>query len=316
MDQFVDENDDSETSGQARPNVVLELGMAIALYPQRTLLVSMGRLRSISDLGGIYQTRLDNSAAKRQFLHDRLRDCGCDVHMQGRWKEAGDFAGALSTLRDSSLAKPLPSPVPGASVANEDAVGFIVTPDTTGEDKPGILDILADGESAFERVVNVLEQASLIMTDTTALAVASTAELEAVDAKNAGLRARLAVVVRHTQALTPLADRFDELSQTYIAEWRDIQSAIEYLVQQIESTQEARDAAVETKFPSSVSMFVSSVVEGADKLSELASTLEETGALAKVLRPVTTRMATAARRWAQPVPVAKDWQARLARLGL
>jgi predicted nucleotide-binding protein len=324
MDQFVHEHDEPESSGQARPNVVLELGMAIALYPQRTLLVRMGRLRTISDIEGMFQTRLDNSPAKRQYLHDRLRDCGCDVTLQGRWKEAGDFAAALGTLRDS------PTPISAQpsdstnSLDVDDLAGFMVSSESAVagaspaviDDKPGFMDVLADGEGAFERVVRVIEEASEVMKESAALAVASTTEIQEVDAQNKGLRARLAVIARHAEALAPLADRFEDLSQTYLAEWRDIQSAIEYLVREMETNPEAREAAIQTNFPANLAMFAASVVEGAEKTGELAATLERNGQASKILRPATNRMATAARRIAEPAPIAADWQARLERLAI
>jgi predicted nucleotide-binding protein len=324
MDQFVREKEELESSGQARPNVVLELGMAIALYPQRTLLVRMGRLRTISDIEGMFQTRLDNSAAKRQYLHDRLRDCGCDVTLQGRWKEAGDFAAALGTLASPSTpnaTQPFDAIQP--SDAN-DLAGFVVAPDAviaarsvvSAEDKPGFMDVLADGEGAFERVVKVLEEAGQVMNESAAVAVASTAELQAVDAQKSGLRARLAVIARHAEALTPLADRYEDLSQTYIAEWRDIQSAIEYLVGEIEANPEAREAAIETKFPAILATFATSIVDGAKTNSELAAVLEKNGQASKILRPVTSRMAAAARRWAEPLSIATNWKSRVERLGL
>jgi hypothetical protein len=202
------------------------------------------------------------------------------------------------------------------TVHTDGMVGFMVPTDLIDE-KPGFMDILADGEGAFERVLKVIDEANQIMNETTAIAVASTAELNAVDAQSApSLRSRLGVVARHSEALKPFADRFDELSQTYIAEWRDIQSAIEYLVREIEKSQDAREAAVKTNFPGSVSTFSQSVVQAAAQLGELAKTLDKNGESSRILRPVTNRMATALRRWAEPVPVAKDWQVRLDRLGI
>ncbi len=38
--------------GQARPNVLVELGMTLMAYPQRTIIVEMGFLRPVSDLSG------------------------------------------------------------------------------------------------------------------------------------------------------------------------------------------------------------------------------------------------------------------------
>ncbi len=38
---------------QARPNVLLELGMALAVKPDQTLLVYLGEQRPVTDLGDV-----------------------------------------------------------------------------------------------------------------------------------------------------------------------------------------------------------------------------------------------------------------------
>ncbi len=84
---------DDEHGLQARPNVYLEAGMALALHPQRTVLVEVGLTRPVSDLAGLHTIRLDNSAPRRQALADRLRTAGCPVDIEGNrdWYEAGNF---------------------------------------------------------------------------------------------------------------------------------------------------------------------------------------------------------------------------------
>jgi predicted nucleotide-binding protein len=77
---------------QARPNVLLEAGMAMGRDPARTVLVELGRTRGLSDLTGRYFIDMDNSAARRQELAERLRDAGCDVEMSGSdWLVSGQF---------------------------------------------------------------------------------------------------------------------------------------------------------------------------------------------------------------------------------
>ena len=59
---------------QARPNVIFEAGIAMALTGQeRTILVQVGPLRSFSDIDGINFVALDNSPAKRKALAARKR---------------------------------------------------------------------------------------------------------------------------------------------------------------------------------------------------------------------------------------------------
>ena len=43
---------------QARPNVYIELGMAFALHPHRTVIVEIGTLRRATDLDGMNTVRL------------------------------------------------------------------------------------------------------------------------------------------------------------------------------------------------------------------------------------------------------------------
>ena len=303
---------ETESGGQARPNVVLELGMAIALYPQKTILVTMGRLRSISDISGVYETRMNNTIGRRQYLHDRLRDLGCDVNLQGRWAEAGDFDAVLTSLS-------APAPVAGidpdvAPEVSADAAG--VQADEGETDGLGFMDLLAEGEDAFETITTVITEATQILDESGRLAEGATAQIKEADERTAGMRGRLAVVARYADALRPHADRFDELSQTYIAQWRAITPAIDYLVGQIESEEALRVQLAATTFASSLSQMVDSMVVGADKLSQFAEIAEDVGQGSNLIRSLHGKLARAARRWAEPVPIARTWKSRLASLGL
>ena len=86
-----------ELSGQARPNVLFEAGMAMGRDEDRTVLVELGEMRPFSDIAGRHVIRLDNSSQRRQELAQRLEAAGCPVNLAGTdWHTAGDFAGALN----------------------------------------------------------------------------------------------------------------------------------------------------------------------------------------------------------------------------
>ena len=77
---------------QARPNVLLEAGMALGLHRDRTIIVELGTLRGLSDLAGRHTVRIDNTPEKRSELANRLKNAGCDVDTSGsHWFSAGDF---------------------------------------------------------------------------------------------------------------------------------------------------------------------------------------------------------------------------------
>jgi predicted nucleotide-binding protein len=83
---------DADAAFQPRPNVILEAGMALASDETRTILVSTGPLRGMSDLDGRHVIRLNNSAERRNDLVQRLKVAGCHPKTDGTdWICIGNF---------------------------------------------------------------------------------------------------------------------------------------------------------------------------------------------------------------------------------
>jgi len=79
-------------TGQARPNVLFEAGMAFGLRERSTILVQLGDIRPFSDVGGRHVLHLDNTSQKRQDFAERLKAAGCKVNISGTdWHDAGNF---------------------------------------------------------------------------------------------------------------------------------------------------------------------------------------------------------------------------------
>lgn len=98
-----DEQYEKDLTGQARPNVLIEAGMALGRDSKRTVLVQIGSLRPFSDVAGRHVLRLDNSSERRQDLAERLKTAGCPVDLTGRdWHKIGSFALAESVATPSS----------------------------------------------------------------------------------------------------------------------------------------------------------------------------------------------------------------------
>ena len=94
---------ESKVTGQARPNVLFEAGMAMGLYPNRTVIIEIGNLRPFTDIGGRHLVRLNNSPQSRKDLATRLKSAGCNVDLGGDdWMTAGSFK-----LHEVPTAKPL-----------------------------------------------------------------------------------------------------------------------------------------------------------------------------------------------------------------
>jgi predicted nucleotide-binding protein len=89
--------------GQPRPNVLLELGMALTTFPARTLIVEIGQLRPIADLAGRNVIRFDGSAIAIGKIVERLKLAGCAVDDRGAdWRDTRRFAYLDAYDRTSS----------------------------------------------------------------------------------------------------------------------------------------------------------------------------------------------------------------------
>lgn len=105
-------------TGQARPNVIFEAGMALGIAPDRTILVEFGTLRPISDLSGRHVIRINNMEQRRRELAERLETAGCIVDLSDSgWKVAGDFDAAIHDLVSTEAEKTIAEDLePGYSV--------------------------------------------------------------------------------------------------------------------------------------------------------------------------------------------------------
>ncbi|MEU8082589.1 CATRA conflict system CASPASE/TPR repeat-associated protein [Micromonospora sp. NPDC049101] len=85
---------ETKPTGQARPNVLFEAGMALARYRTRTVIIEIGELRPFSDLGGVNVIKFDGTAEKLNKIAQRLAGAGCAVDMSGSdWLDTDRFTG-------------------------------------------------------------------------------------------------------------------------------------------------------------------------------------------------------------------------------
>lgn len=92
--ELADDEHDPETqsAGQARPNVLFEAGMALGRFPEHTVLVEFGKVRKFTDIDGLYRVQLNDSPEARHTLAHRLAAIGCDVNLEDKdWYTAGSL---------------------------------------------------------------------------------------------------------------------------------------------------------------------------------------------------------------------------------
>jgi predicted nucleotide-binding protein len=91
---------------QARPNVILELGMALATYADRTIVLYAGKHRPMADLNGLNYVQLSRSGECLDKIISRLKTAGCQL--------SGEIVDRRTRVRFRALAAYRRSP-PGPS---------------------------------------------------------------------------------------------------------------------------------------------------------------------------------------------------------
>jgi hypothetical protein len=88
-----DSQQDIDVAMQARPNVYIELGMAFATSPRRTIIVEVGNMRPVAHLGGLNVVRFDGSDVAVGKVIQRLKVARCAVDDSGAdWRARRRFA--------------------------------------------------------------------------------------------------------------------------------------------------------------------------------------------------------------------------------
>jgi predicted nucleotide-binding protein len=123
---------DLQPSGQPRPNVLFEAGMALGRDADRTIMVQLGDLREFSDVAGRHAIRLDGGPEGRKEIAARLQTAGCKVDLSADdWRAAGDLAPPQSPDLAAPAAVGATTPQP----SDDEAVQ--VTADYVGVAKGG-----------------------------------------------------------------------------------------------------------------------------------------------------------------------------------
>jgi predicted nucleotide-binding protein len=106
---------------QARPNVLIEAGMALITHPQRTVLAVLGPQDLPSDLAGRHYVRLNHTSVEPlNDLATRLRDAGCDTDLTGSdWLNPARFPDRDNLTPQPVISRPPPTTSDGKTSARK-----------------------------------------------------------------------------------------------------------------------------------------------------------------------------------------------------
>jgi predicted nucleotide-binding protein len=98
---YEEDEDELETrpAMQPRPNVILELGMALATYADRTIVLVAGKHRPMADLGGLNYIRLTDGKECLEKIMRRLLTARCTVSDKPDWRARAWFADLVAYTR-------------------------------------------------------------------------------------------------------------------------------------------------------------------------------------------------------------------------
>jgi hypothetical protein len=92
---------------QARPNVIMELGMALATYADRTIVLFAGRHRPMADLSGLNYIRLYSGEECLEKIIRRLQTARCEVRDDAPdWRARDWFSDLTAYNRQPRVRKP------------------------------------------------------------------------------------------------------------------------------------------------------------------------------------------------------------------
>ncbi|MEU6198124.1 nucleotide-binding protein [Streptomyces sp. NPDC047061] len=91
---------ETQLTGQPRQNVLIELGMALMAYPERTIIVEVGEVRPAADLAGRNVIRFDGSETAVSKIVERLKGAECDLDdTRPDWRDTSYFRNLAAYRR-------------------------------------------------------------------------------------------------------------------------------------------------------------------------------------------------------------------------
>lgn len=109
---------DRELTAQPRPNVLVEAGMALMSHSTRSIIIEIGQLRPVTNLGGRNTVRIASDIPRAlNEIAERLKTAECPVDpTSGRWLNAERFERLAARERRATQ----PTPVPTSQSAPSD----------------------------------------------------------------------------------------------------------------------------------------------------------------------------------------------------
>ena len=301
-DLVLDSDGDAEihTSGQPRPNVIYEAGLARAMAPDATILVAVEGVKIHSDIAGRHLVVLRDTPESRHTLASRLGGIGLAVNTTGQdWLSAGRFVSAGGS-----------TPVPSEGLPSHGHVEVDKKPEEP-EESPGFLELLADMEEALPEFNEILTQ---LVADVGTLgdhAKQATTEMSDSDARGLGSKGKLLVAIRYAKNLEPLAVRSEGLVDQLSVRIHRVRGGLLWMLNRIESGQlSVEEEEIADDFLTSIVNAGAAARESIPSTERLIAAMKTTSSAARPVRNVTDRLVLAYRSLVEMMSEFEVWGTR------
>jgi hypothetical protein len=181
------------------------------------------------------------------------------------------------------------------------------TPETLDEEDVGVIDLLAEGEEAFPRVIQTLKLIGPEIESVGDLSKVAAQEIKESDAAGKGFRGRLLVMNRLAQKLDVPAGELETLTSKYAADLLILNPAVKQLIQLLSEGPQEDPEAVEDFFEV-VRTMVGSSGEAAESIKGLIRVMEGNERFSRELRVPLKRMRVALQSMVDGQQLIESWR--------
>ena len=185
--------------------------------------------------------------------------------------------------------------------------------ETTEDEAPGILELLAEAEDAMPRWQRVVEEFGPVLEQLAEIAQAGTVEMEASDHRGGGAAGRVRVAARIAAGMREPANEILRLGEQNTREVEVVDAAITAMLDAMEedppATPSEREQALELF--KSVEEMVRASAESTVGLEQLSGSLNQAARITRTMRPIARDLQRGLRGFVDAQAIYDDWSGRI-----
>ena len=232
----------------------------------------------------------------------RLADRGSPDYRKGVHRLAQRLADTMLAVSSST---PQP-PAMTEAAAQREAVA-------QDEEAPGLLDLIAEGDEAMPRLVDVTERLGRALEDVGRITEEISSKMDASDRRGGGTAGRVKLAAVLASNLRPVATEILRLGEENTRELGSVDAAISTMLKMVEEAppddpDQQREALA---FFETIEQTAEAAADGTRQLGDLFGTLDQTARLTRTLRPVARDLQRGLRSFVDAQAIYDEWGERI-----